>query len=84
VSGRKDEAGKIVKGLETRSDQNSSADANIALVYVGLGNNDQAMRWLNKAYEVRFNQSTLLRPAFDPLRSDSQFKDLRHRVGFLR
>jgi hypothetical protein len=32
------------------------------LVYVGLGDHDQAMIWLNKAYEARFNPSILLRP----------------------
>jgi hypothetical protein len=51
---------------------------------VGLGDHDQAMSWLNKAYEVRFNPSILLRSAFDPLRSDARFRDLWRRAGFLR
>src|SRR4029077_7110316 len=62
VSGRKGEAENIVKGLEAQPDKNSSTDANIALVYVGLGDHDRAMIWLNKAYEARFNPSILLRP----------------------
>jgi len=81
VSGRKEEAMKVITDLEARNDQNPSADANIALVYLGLGDQDQAMIWLNKAYEARFNPSILLRPAFDPLRSDARFKDLRRRIG---
>jgi len=81
VSGRKEEAMKIVKDLVARPDQNPSADANIALIYVGLDDQDQAMIWLNKAYAARFNPSILLRPAFDPLRSDARFKDLRRRIG---
>jgi len=40
VSGRKGEAENIVKDLEARPDKNPSIDANIALVYVGLGDND--------------------------------------------
>jgi hypothetical protein len=72
---------KVITDLEARNDQNPSADANIALVYLGLGDQDQAMIWLNKAYEARFNPSILLRPAFDPLRSDARFKDLRRRIG---
>jgi hypothetical protein len=48
---------------------------------VGLGDNDKAMIWLNKAYQARFNPSILLRPAFDPLRSDARFQDLRQRIG---
>jgi TolB-like protein/DNA-binding winged helix-turn-helix (wHTH) protein/Flp pilus assembly protein TadD len=79
--GRKEEAMKIVNDLETRNDQNPSADANVALVYLGIGDQDRAMIWLNKAYEPRFNPSILLRPAFDALRSDARFKDLRRRIG---
>ena len=81
VFGQKDEATKILAELAATSDKNHSADANIALIYVGLGDNDQAMIWLEKAYEARFNPSILLRPAWDPLRSDARFKDLRRRIG---
>ena len=81
VSGRKDEAIKIVKDLEARHDGNPSNGADIALIYVGLGDHDQAMVWLNNAYEARFKASILLRPLFDPLRSDARFKDLKRRIG---
>jgi TolB-like protein/DNA-binding winged helix-turn-helix (wHTH) protein/Flp pilus assembly protein TadD len=81
VSGRTEEASKIVKDLEGRLDQNPSLDADIALIYVGLGDQDQAISWLNKGYEGRFKASILLRPAFDPLRSDARFKELLHRIG---
>jgi TolB-like protein/Tfp pilus assembly protein PilF len=81
LSGQRAEGIKIVNNLEARSQQNPSADANVALVYVGLGEPDRAMLWLNKAYDARFNPSILLRPAFDPLRSNPQFEALRRRVG---
>jgi TolB-like protein/DNA-binding winged helix-turn-helix (wHTH) protein/Flp pilus assembly protein TadD len=81
LSGRKGEATKIVKDLESRQSQGSSTDASIALVYVGLGDNDRAMSWLNRAYQARFNPSILMRPVFDPLRSDPRFQDLLHRIG---
>jgi hypothetical protein len=70
---------RIVKELEDQSPQ-SSTDAHIALIYVGLGDKVQAMIWLNKAYQARFNPSILLRPAFDPLRPDAQFQDLLRRI----
>jgi TolB-like protein/DNA-binding winged helix-turn-helix (wHTH) protein/Flp pilus assembly protein TadD len=79
VSGRKEEATKIVKDLEAQ--HNPAVDADIALVYEGLGDQNQAMAWLNKAYDSRFNPSILLRPAFDPLRSDARFSDLLRRLG---
>jgi Flp pilus assembly protein TadD len=81
VSGQREEAMKIVKNLEDRQSRHSSTDANIALIYVGLGDRDQAMIWLDKAYQARFNPSMLLRPAWDPLRSDARFQDLLRRIG---
>jgi len=84
LSGRREEALKIARDLESRRSQNSATDASIALVYVGLGDNDRAMIWLNKAYEARFNPSILMRPAFNPLRSDPRFQDLLDRLGLAR
>jgi TolB-like protein/Flp pilus assembly protein TadD len=81
VSGRSEEAIKIIKDLEAPQDGNASTEADIALIYMGLGDRDQAMISLNKAYEARFKASILLRPAFDPLRSDSRFQELLHRIG---
>jgi TolB-like protein/Flp pilus assembly protein TadD len=83
VLGRNKEAVKILKDLEARHNKNPSVAADIALVYVGLGDRDRAMMWLNRAYEVRFKASILLHPVFDPLRSDARFKDLLGRIGLL-
>jgi hypothetical protein len=55
--------------------------AEIAMVYTALGDKDQAMTWLEKGYDERFNPGVLLRPCFDPLRSDPRFKDLVRRIG---
>jgi hypothetical protein len=65
-------------------DHGFSNSAEIALIYVGLGNNYQAMNWLERAYEERFNPSILARPSFDPLRSDKRFQDLINRIGLGR
>src|ERR1700675_4551587 len=81
VLGRKEEVIKIAKNLKAHHDQNPSAEANIALIYLGLGDQSQAMVWLNRGYEARFNPSILLRPAFDPLRSTDKFKGLLRRIG---
>jgi TolB-like protein/DNA-binding winged helix-turn-helix (wHTH) protein len=84
ISGHRAEAMTIARDLEAQSQLNPSADANVALIYVGLGDLDQAMSWLNKAYDARFNPSILVRPAFDPLRSNAQYVELRRRMGLPR
>jgi tetratricopeptide (TPR) repeat protein len=78
VSNQRDEAAKILNDLMTRSTRDASE---IAMMYVGLGEKDQAMRWLETAYAEHFNPSILVRPAFDPLRSDPRFQNLVHRIG---
>jgi hypothetical protein len=54
-----------------------------ALVYLGLGDNDQAVTWLEKAYGERSDFLLVLRvdPLFDALRPDPRFQDLIHRIG---
>lgn len=81
VSGRPAEARKIAADLASRNSLDPSADAHVALIHVGLGEHDEAMAWLNKAYAARFNPSILLRPAWDPLRPDARFKGLLRRIG---
>ncbi|MBR0838315.1 tetratricopeptide repeat protein [Bradyrhizobium manausense] len=81
LSGRKDDATRIAADLAAHGDLYPSAQANIALIYVGLGDRDAALDWLDKAYDARFNPSILLRPAFDPLRGDARFKGLMQRIG---
>lgn len=84
VSGRRNEAVKILNDLKNRSQNGFSNAPEIALVYVGLDQKDQAMAWLEKAFEERFSPWVLMRPAFDPLRSDPRFQDLLHRMGLKR
>jgi TolB-like protein/DNA-binding winged helix-turn-helix (wHTH) protein/Tfp pilus assembly protein PilF len=78
ASGEKSEALHLVDDLKRRVGQNSPE---IALVYVALGDRNQAMNWLERASGERFNPSILLRPAFDSLRADPHFQELVHRIG---
>jgi TolB-like protein/DNA-binding winged helix-turn-helix (wHTH) protein/Flp pilus assembly protein TadD len=84
ASGKKTEAVKLLGDLKKRSNPSHSYAPEIATIYVSLGESDQAMNWLEKGYEERFNPGVLLRPAFDPLRSDPQFDDLLRRIGLPR
>jgi hypothetical protein len=66
------------------SNSSYSYGSEIATIYASLGDSDQAMKWLEKAFEERFNPGVLLRPGFDPLRPAPRFKDLVRRVGIDR
>jgi TolB-like protein/DNA-binding winged helix-turn-helix (wHTH) protein/Flp pilus assembly protein TadD len=84
TSGRRNEALEILNDLKNRLNNGFSNASEIALIYVGLDEKDQAMTWLEKAYGERFNPSVLIRPCFDPLRSDPRFQGLLRRIGLSR
>jgi TolB-like protein/DNA-binding winged helix-turn-helix (wHTH) protein/Flp pilus assembly protein TadD len=84
ASGKRNEAAKLLSDLEKRSSSVYSHASEIAVIYIALGNTDQAMNWLEKSYDQRFNPSVLLRPGFDPLRSDPRFEGLIRRIGLPR
>ena len=84
ASGKRTEAVKLLGDLKKRSIPGYSNASEIATIYASLGDTDQAMTWLEKAYDERVNPGVLLRPGFDPLRSDSRFQDLIHRIGLPR
>jgi len=80
LSGRTSEAQQIASELEQQPSQNGTVDVSIALIYLGLGKAAEAMNWLDQAYDARFNPVILVRPEFDPLRSDPRFKELMRRL----
>jgi len=81
ASGKRDEAVQLLNELKKRASPGYSNAAEISMIYASFGDMDQAMNWLEKGYEERFNPGVLLRPGFDPLRSDSRFQSLVHRIG---
>ena len=81
LSGQRSEAIKLLSDLKTSSTPGYSHASEIAAIYVSLGDRDEAMTWLEKGYAERFNPGVLIRPGFDPLRSDPRFQNLVHRVG---
>jgi serine/threonine-protein kinase len=84
ASGSRSGAEKLLSDLKKRSNPSASLASEIAMIYAALGNRDQAMNWLEKGYEERFNPGVLLRPGFDPLRSDPRFETLVRRIGLPR
>jgi TolB-like protein/DNA-binding winged helix-turn-helix (wHTH) protein/Flp pilus assembly protein TadD len=84
ASGKRGEAENLLSDLKKRSSPSHSLASEIAVIYVALGDTDQAITWLKRGYEERFNPGVLLRPGFDPIRSDPRFEDLVRRIGLPR
>jgi tetratricopeptide (TPR) repeat protein len=51
VSGRRDKAREVLERLKTRAKSEYIKPYCFARVYSGLGENDKAFEWLNRAYE---------------------------------
>jgi len=83
TSGRRDEAQKMLDELGLSSGDSTPLSYYVAAVYVGLGRNEEALRWLERAYQERSNWLIYLKldPRFDRLRSDRRFADLARRIG---
>jgi tetratricopeptide (TPR) repeat protein len=83
-SGDRAAAQKVLDGmLAERARRGYYPASRIALVYLGLGDQDRAFEHLTKAVEegdltVAFLKTT---PVFDPLRSDPRFTDLLRRMN---
>ena len=84
VSGKRAEAQKIIDQLKELSAHSYVAPYNLAAIYAGLGDKDQAFAWLDRAYADRsgflafyFNTDAHM----DSLRSDPRFNELVRRVG---
>jgi len=83
VAGRRNEALAMLDGLEHLSATRYVSPYSVALVHTGLGDRDQALTWLERAYVERSDSMPYLRlePMLDGLRSDHRFVALVERVG---
>jgi len=80
---KKVEAQKTLDQLIERSKREFVLPFSIAMVYVGLGEKDQALVWLQKAYEYRDLILPGLKhdPTWDSLRSEPRFIELLGKAG---
>ncbi len=83
VSGRPDEARRILAKLQQLHQQGIVPAASLATLYGALGESNEAFVWLEKAYQERDPQLTYLKAGrrFEPLREDPRFGQLVRRVG---
>jgi TolB-like protein/DNA-binding winged helix-turn-helix (wHTH) protein len=85
ATGRRNEAEKILRQLQTRSKTDYVSPYMIAAIYAGLRNKDKAFEFLEKAYKEKSPDVAYFLKAdlrIDPLRSDPRFQDLLGRMNF--
>ncbi|MGA7822322.1 MAG: tetratricopeptide repeat protein, partial [Candidatus Sulfotelmatobacter sp.] len=82
-AGRREEALRLLDELKRRQRTGYVSSAAFVNAYLGLDDNEQALAWLERAYQEQSNIVQLIKvhPYFDPLRGDPRFVDLVHRVG---
>ena len=83
ASGREEETRQVLDELKERAEWDHVPPYNIALIYVALGENDQAIEWLRKARAERSSWLVWLGvdPRFDRLHGDERFVDLLPSAG---
>ena len=83
AAGQAAEARKLLSDLNERAHETYVQPLALAVVHVALGNRDQALAWLDKAFDDRSAGLVYLKvdPAFDPVRSDVRFQNLVQKVG---
>jgi tetratricopeptide (TPR) repeat protein len=84
LAGRNSEALQILNQLQEQRTRTPPSPYHIALVYIGLGDKENAFEWLEEAYVERSSYLVFLKegPRFDSLRDDPRFQDLLRRVNF--
>ena len=83
-AGERHKALEILSEIQRLSSQEYEPAFHIAQIYLGLGDNEQAFAWLDKACDERSVWLIWLGvdPKFDPLRSDPRFEELLKKIRF--
>lgn len=86
VAGKRDDAVSIAKELEERFRVDRADATEVAAVYAGLGDKDQAFAWLDKAFAARSSLLVDLRAEypFAALRDDPRYLNLLKRMDLPR
>lgn len=83
AAGQPAEARRILQRLLDSAPQRYLPPFHIAMAYAGLGDADEAFRWLETAYEERasFMDGLAVTMGFDAIRPDPRFDRLLRRMG---
>jgi serine/threonine protein kinase/Flp pilus assembly protein TadD len=82
IGGRTEEAMKIAGELENQP-QLRKLTSGLPHIYGALGNRDQALKWLEEAYEARVSNLVFVcqAPELKSLHGDPRFEELLRRIG---
>ena len=83
AAGRTNDALRILEDLRKRSAVAYVSPYDMAIIYAGLGDKDQAFVWLEKAYQERNGSIPMLRNDLflQSLSNDKRYSDLMKRAG---
>jgi tetratricopeptide (TPR) repeat protein len=83
VSGKRDDALAILKEIQGKYERHEASPTDVAAVYAGLGEKDQAFAWLEKGLQERSSRLARTRweTGFKSLRNDPRYGDLLRRMG---
>jgi TolB-like protein len=84
-AGQPAKANELIARLEDHVRKDGIGRYEIALAYTGLGEKNEAFKWLEDAFRARDVGLVYLKvdPCLDPLRSDPRFNDLMRRLGLV-
>jgi TolB-like protein/DNA-binding winged helix-turn-helix (wHTH) protein/Tfp pilus assembly protein PilF len=84
LQGRNDEAEALIKELKETARHRYVSGFFFAEAYVGLGQNEQAITWLERAYDAHDQWMVFANsyPGLDRLRSEPRFQALMRRMNF--
>jgi Flp pilus assembly protein TadD len=81
-AGQQVKARQALRNLQQLSQGGKSHAYSIAVAYLGMGDNEKALTWLQESYAERTITIGLrVDPTFDPLRSDPRFQEFLRRMG---
>lgn len=82
VAGKKAEAQQVLNDLQQLPEQRYVSPYTVAAIYTGLGDHEQAFKWLDTAVETRdiWLMNLKVDPVFAKLRSERRFTDILARI----
>jgi hypothetical protein len=82
--GRQAQAHRALQALEEMNKRHPVDPAPLARAHMGMGHREEALRWLEKAYDQHSSGIVTLKvePIYDPVRSDPRFTEIIRKMQF--